>query len=218
MKNRLQTILNLEKISAAQLSQLLGIQRSTLSNLMSGRNNPSYDFILATMTKLPNLNTEWLLRGEGQPYKNPEKNFRGQPLDQIKTEVPDPDQNFFGYTEVQEKPSTNLFGFPEKNTETHVPASEDFPEIAEDFPSEDEIEPYHPFPPLEEGELARRVKSMQPAENKKVIEKNTPSEPSENPKFEEKPDSSPQISTKRVLKKIILLYSDGSFEDYNARL
>lgn len=81
MKERLQTILNLEKLSAAQMASLLMIQRSTLSNLLSGRNNPSYDFILAIMTKLPNLNIEWLLRGEGRPYKNPDLNFKGERLD-----------------------------------------------------------------------------------------------------------------------------------------
>ena len=87
MKERLQTILNLENLPAAQLSALLDIQRSTLSNLMSGRNNPSYDFIVAIMTKLPNLNVEWLLKGIGQPYKNPEKNFRGMSLnDAINTD------------------------------------------------------------------------------------------------------------------------------------
>ena len=80
MKERLQTILNLERLTAAQLATLLGIQRSTLSNLMSGRNNPSYDFILSVLTKLPNLNIEWLLTGVGQPYRNSEKNFRGESL------------------------------------------------------------------------------------------------------------------------------------------
>ena len=201
MKNRLLTILNLEKISAAQLAQLLSVQRSTLSNLMNGRNNPSYDFILATMTKLPNLNTEWLLTGEGQPYKNPEKNFRGLPLSE------------------ETKPaaeSSNLFDFPE-----------------EDFPSEEEATAYHPFPPLEAGELAKRVEIMQQSENEKVETKTPPVEPSENPKFEEKPDdipqilpsetpkSEPQITKKpaiRTLEKIALLYSDGSFEVFDAKV
>ena len=81
MKERLQTILSLEKLTAAQMAALLMIQRSTLSNLLSGRNNPSYDFILAIMTKLPNLNIEWLLRGEGRPYKNPDLNFKGERLE-----------------------------------------------------------------------------------------------------------------------------------------
>ena len=80
MKERLQTILSLENISAAQLASLLGIQRSTLSNLMSGRNKPSYDLILAILTKLPNLNLDWLLKGEGQPYRNSGLNLRGMRL------------------------------------------------------------------------------------------------------------------------------------------
>lgn len=80
MKDRIQTILNLEKVSAASFAGMLGIQRSTLSNILGGRNNPSFDIIQTMLTKLPNLNSEWLLLGKGQPFKNPEKNLRGDKL------------------------------------------------------------------------------------------------------------------------------------------
>lgn len=80
MKDRLQTILNLEKLTASQLASLLDIQRSTLSNILGGRNKPSFELIRGILTKLPNLNIEWLLDGIGQPYKDSEKNFRGEPI------------------------------------------------------------------------------------------------------------------------------------------
>ena len=210
MKDRLQTILNLEKLSAAQMASLLMIQRSTLSNLLSGRNNPSFDFILAIMTKLPNLNIEWLLRGEGIPYKNPEKNFRGEGLfdtnnirqsDAIKEEgEPHPILSQSDTAEEQQYSNDNLFGFS------------DLPDG--DLPEE---EAYHPYPALEAGELERRVNAMQQTEKEEIKPKITVPEPSENPVNEViwAPTSQKTASEKASAPvKVILLYSDGTFESF----
>jgi len=235
MKDRLQTILNLEKLSAAQLASLLSIQRSTLSNLMSGRNNPSYDFILAVMTKLPNLNVEWLLRGEGQPYKNPGNNLRGERLNDTKTEdtkdspsmrqentkntteTENGELSIFDTKENIQYESGNLFGIPEDEKQ-ETAASDDLPEnIMEDFPSEEEIQPYHPYPPLEHNELAERVKAMQQPVKKEVKEKIAPVEPPENPKFEENLPPTRQILPEKPARmpiKVLVLYSDGSFDSF----
>ena len=221
MKDRLQTILNLEKLSAAQMAALLMIQRSTLSNLLSGRNNPSYDFILAIMTKLPNLNIEWLLRGEGRPYKNPDLNFKGERLDdannirQIDTKEEESNSHpILSQSDTDAEPqyeNGNLFGFSD------LP-QEDFPEETEgDFPPEEEKTAYHPFPALEEGELERRVNSMQKSEKEDIKPKIEAPELSENPKFEENPAPIRQkIASNKALSpvKVILLYSDGTFESF----
>lgn len=105
MKDRLQAIINLEKISAAQLAALLGIQRSTLSNILGGRNNPSFEVIQGLLTKLPNLNIEWFLKGEGKPYKNPDRNFRGEGIPGITSE------EISDYPDAQADNSSDLFGF-----------------------------------------------------------------------------------------------------------
>ena len=233
MKERLQTILNLEKLSAAPLSSLLDIQRSTLSNLMSGRNNPSYDCIKAIMTKLPNLNVEWLLSGVGQPYKNPDKNCRGERrIDANNTigEVPSTIRQFnaekentekngdMGIFDANEEPqyeNGNLFGFADEKT---APSDSDLPSEIDDFPAEDENPVFHPFPPLEQGELEKRLKLMQEADYKKVEVEIKASQPAENPKFEEKPAPTRQIPApqkEKTIKKVILLYSDGTFESFS---
>lgn len=221
MKERLQTILNLEKLSAAQLAALLMIQRSTLSNLLSGRNNPSYDFILAIMTKLPNLNIEWLLRGEGRPYKNPDLNFKGECLDDANTlrqtdaksedSSPNPILSQLDTDEEPQYENGNLFGFSD------LP-QEDFPEETEgDLPPEEEKPAYHPYPALEDGELERRVNAMQKPAAEEVKPQITASEPAENPKIEENPaptrqKTAPSRPSEPV--KVILLYSDGTFESF----
>ena len=45
MKSRLQQFLEVEQLSPARLSEIMGIQRSGLSHILSGRNKPGFDFI-----------------------------------------------------------------------------------------------------------------------------------------------------------------------------
>lgn len=70
MKERLLQFLSAENISKAQFADTINVTRASISHLMSGRNNPSYEFIVNTMEAFPELNMEWLLKGKGKMYKN----------------------------------------------------------------------------------------------------------------------------------------------------
>ncbi len=70
MNSRLQQFLDLEKLSPARLADMLGVQRSGLSHILSGRNKPGYDFIYKLLTCFPTISAEWLLTGKGKPYKD----------------------------------------------------------------------------------------------------------------------------------------------------
>ncbi len=69
MKDRLLQFLTLEQLSPARLSEIIGIQRSGLSHILSGRNKPGFDFIQKLLLKFPSLNAEWLITGKGKMYK-----------------------------------------------------------------------------------------------------------------------------------------------------
>ncbi len=69
MKNRLQQFLNAENINQSQLADMLGVGRPSISHILSGRNNPGYDFIIGMMRTFPTLNIEWLMVGKGKMYK-----------------------------------------------------------------------------------------------------------------------------------------------------
>lgn len=69
MKDRLQRFLDLEQLSPAKLADILDVQRSGLSHILSGRNKPGFDFIHKLLTKFPSLNSEWLITGKGKVYK-----------------------------------------------------------------------------------------------------------------------------------------------------
>lgn len=69
MNGRLKQFLEMEGISPARFAEELGIQRSGVTHLLDGRNNPSFGFIQKMMTAYPELNAEWLILGKGRPYK-----------------------------------------------------------------------------------------------------------------------------------------------------
>jgi transcriptional regulator with XRE-family HTH domain len=69
MKERLLEFLKNENKSSAQLADEIGVQASGISHILSGRNNPSLDFVLKMLEKYQFLSTEWLLFGNGPMYK-----------------------------------------------------------------------------------------------------------------------------------------------------
>ena len=69
MKERILKILDAEKLSATKFADRIGVQRSSISHIISGRNKPSFDFILKTVNKFPYINAEWLFNGKGIMYK-----------------------------------------------------------------------------------------------------------------------------------------------------
>lgn len=68
MKERLNQILDMEKLSPSKFADLIGVQRSSVSHILSGRNNPSYDFLQKTLKTFPGLKADWLMLGEGVMY------------------------------------------------------------------------------------------------------------------------------------------------------
>jgi len=70
MKERLLEFLRTENKSSAQLADEIGVQPSGISHILSGRNNPSLDFVLKMLEKYQYLSTDWLLFGKGTMYKD----------------------------------------------------------------------------------------------------------------------------------------------------
>ncbi len=70
MNTRLKQFLAAENITQAQFADTINVVRASVSHILSGRNNPSFDFIKAMMANYPNLNMEWLMFGKGKMYKD----------------------------------------------------------------------------------------------------------------------------------------------------
>ena len=63
---RLEFLLSHYGISASVFAERIGVQRSSLSHLLSGRNRPSLDFVMRTVEAFPEVDLYWLLYGKGR--------------------------------------------------------------------------------------------------------------------------------------------------------
>ena len=65
MKDRISHIIRAKNLTAAEFAVRLGIQPSNVSHLLSGRNNPSLDFVKKLKETFPEYNLDWLIMGTG---------------------------------------------------------------------------------------------------------------------------------------------------------
>lgn len=85
---RLQIIIAHYQLTPSVLADSIGVPRSSISHLLSGRNKPSLDFVLKLVDKYPEVDLYWLLYGEGefleQTDTKPKSNLnkRGKMLNQ----------------------------------------------------------------------------------------------------------------------------------------
>ena len=122
MIDRIKLLMKEKKMLATQFSDEIGIQRSSLSHVLSGRNKPSLDFMLKIKNRFSDINLNWLLLGQENmlQYEEDEKNLVG---DGSKLEIvsdprvglnvgkrPNKKENFEGYGIVKEtkEKSTDL--------------------------------------------------------------------------------------------------------------
>ena len=69
MQEQIQEILRREELSSSQFADKIGVQRSSVSHVISGRNKPGFDFINKILDSFPGINAEWLITGLGEMYK-----------------------------------------------------------------------------------------------------------------------------------------------------
>ena len=65
MKDRIAHIIRAKNLTAAEFALRLGIQPSNISHLLSGRNNPSLDFVKKLKETFPEYSLEWIIFGSG---------------------------------------------------------------------------------------------------------------------------------------------------------
>lgn len=68
MIDRINLLLKAKNISARQFAEEIGIQPSGMSHILSGRNNPSLDFVMKVVKRWPEVNINWLVLGSGEMY------------------------------------------------------------------------------------------------------------------------------------------------------
>lgn len=65
MLDRIKRFIETQNMTASGFANVIGVQRSSVSHILSGRNKPSLDFVLKLKEHYPDLNLDWLLFGIG---------------------------------------------------------------------------------------------------------------------------------------------------------
>ncbi|MCI6917886.1 helix-turn-helix domain-containing protein [bacterium] len=190
MNRRFQTILDLENLSPAQLADRLGVQRSGISHILSGRNKPSFELLQRVVQSFPEISAEWLITGNGKPLKEQNQaaasgaassaaNSRSSGTTPSTTPSISPsttsgsnNSSTSGTISGTTPPFEGLFNSSEAATEPQIPAqTSDIEGI------EDEISDFQP--------LQSSIFDVNPANDRE----------------------------KRALKRVILIYNDNTFEE-----
>lgn len=78
--DRLKKILEYYDLTASLFADKIGVQRSSISHILSGRNKPSLDFILKVTSTFTDVDIYWLLNGKGNFPSESKNNATSTPL------------------------------------------------------------------------------------------------------------------------------------------
>lgn len=70
MKDRIKEIMDNANLTPAKFADQLQINRAVVSHILNGRNNPSLDVVTKILTEMNYINSDWLLNGTGEMYKD----------------------------------------------------------------------------------------------------------------------------------------------------
>ncbi|HKK81299.1 MAG TPA: helix-turn-helix transcriptional regulator [Prolixibacteraceae bacterium] len=68
MRERIVKFIETEGLTAGEFADKIGVQRSSVSHVLNGRNNPGFSFIQKILDTYPEVNSRWLLTGAGDIY------------------------------------------------------------------------------------------------------------------------------------------------------
>ena len=185
MVTRINLLLQAKNITARQFAEEIGIQPSGMSHILSGRNNPSLDFVMKVIRRWPEININWLMFGKGEMFSG----------------VPQPSMPESQPSTVVQRPSDESQTSDKFDLASSVQAEPDLFSQLE--------EPQQNVIPAQFSESVQKGPTPPPAPARNAqLNENRPDE-------SVKPSApvQPSIGQKRVVK-MIVLYDDYTFSEY----
>ena len=208
MIDRINLLLKAKNITARQFAEEIGIQPSGISHILSGRNNPSLDFVLKVMKRWPEINISWLMFGKGEMYVSP--------VEMQHTSV---QQQAINQETTESQPvEYDLFSQPALAAEEQVPLNDNNSVLKEKMQQSGKQEVSSsdmntPLPYIPTDNPAEK----QSVVTKKVVKNNEPPKTDEiSTKDPDKVDVPVQVNVmkKKRIETIVVLYDDHSFAEY----
>ncbi|MBR1835241.1 MAG: helix-turn-helix transcriptional regulator [Bacteroidales bacterium] len=207
MVERINTLLKAKNITARQFAEEIGIQPSGMSHILSGRNNPSLEFVMKVMKRWPEININWLMFGKGEMYVTQSSSVPMEQVDKADgsetTQVEATDYDLFS------QPPLDIADQPLQKQQK-VENNTDFQQVENQPPVQDQHQP-NPMPPIVEQmpvtQPVSEYKEEFPSQKTLLHENYTESE--------HKPEARVQQTLpKKKIVKMVVLYDDHTFAEY----
>lgn len=212
MIDRIKQVIDYSQLSSSAFADTIGISRSGLTHLLTGRNQPSLDVARKILAKFPDISTEWLIMGMGDMLRPDEQTVAASVNGETVVQ-----SSAYPAENLKSDRQTNLFGEFEnpENSETNM--LDDVEIVAE---RENDV--------LEQEAKDTEVTTVEPAAVSRpmaaepISEVNSPAQPNIR-KSQEARQSTPvkrdrrttNATSERKLQKIVFFYDDHSFEVYS---
>lgn len=114
-KERIIEIIEKSGLTPSEFADKIGVQRSAISHITSGRNNPSLDFLIKIKNEFPEIDTDWLIFGiEKEDQKTDEESETEIQKENLfeKTTVPQPtlfDESEFEKPEISKNEDSPVY-------------------------------------------------------------------------------------------------------------
>jgi transcriptional regulator with XRE-family HTH domain len=186
MEDRLLKLLDTEQLTSAKFADAIGVQRSSVSHILSGRNKPSFDFLQKTLRAFPMLNADWLILGEGNMYEGDINPVSGSLFDQV--------------PEGGQKPSKNTDQTEEsEHDRSHLSAAD--AHISEGI----DDRPEKSYPESGKADTDYSNESAETASDDSTAAKSY---------FEDKEETEPGSKGSKVITRVLVFYADKTFDSY----
>ena len=124
LADRLKIVMEYYELSPSNFADKLDVQRSSISHLLSGRNNPSLDFVMKVLEAFPEVDLYWFVNGIGEFPINEKKSIEKlntqfsafENLDQQKLDFPS--ENNLIHPTIQE--TSSILNFKQDDIEQIV--------------------------------------------------------------------------------------------------
>ena len=116
MREKLLNLMKSEQLTASKLAELLDIQPSGISHILSGRNKPSFDLVQKILRRFPRVNPDWLLLDKDEMYRTIDIEPQPATSQSISTEELD--------DTMQQSPASGMTASATNSTSASTPAQQ----------------------------------------------------------------------------------------------
>ena len=87
--SRIEEVRKNHQLTAASFATKIGVQRSAISHILSGRNKPSLEFLMKIHHSFEEVNLEWLILGKPSPLSQDLKTIANPKINELKNVLDD---------------------------------------------------------------------------------------------------------------------------------